>query len=147
MPSFFSRLKGKDGAAKKGQQEQIVVAPQRPTWTDAWTRTSVEPEEIQALLRGCTLELKSKGMTAGNRRHEREEQILTFTCSSRCAILPPPIQTDFRPKCSSHIHKKLFRQQTAHTRRLSRTRAPSHRANGFVQCSKMVLEQIGRWSC
>lgn len=61
MPGFFSRLKGKDGAAKKDQQQQIVVAPQKPTWTDAWTRTSVEPEEIQELLRGCTLELKSKG--------------------------------------------------------------------------------------
>lgn len=69
MPSFFSRLKGKDGAAgkgKKGQQQAIDAAPPKPTWTDAWTRTSVEPEEIQELLRGCTLELKSKGMILRN---------------------------------------------------------------------------------
>ena len=62
MPGFFSRLKGKDGTAakgKKGQMQQIDVAPAKSTWTDAWTRTSVEPEEIQELLRGCTLELKS----------------------------------------------------------------------------------------
>lgn len=64
MPGFFSRLKGKDGAAtkgKKGQMQQVDAVPAKPTWTDAWTRTSVEPEEIQELLRGCTLELKSKG--------------------------------------------------------------------------------------
>ena len=66
MPSFFSRLKGKDGptkASKKkgGQQTAVSNAPAKPRWEDAWTRTSVEPEEIQELLRGCTLELKSRG--------------------------------------------------------------------------------------
>ena len=69
MPGFFSRLKGKDGAAakgKKGQMQQIDTAPAKPTWTDAWTRTSVEPEEVQELLRGCTMELKSKGTISGN---------------------------------------------------------------------------------
>jgi hypothetical protein len=30
---------------------------------DAWTRKSVDPEEVQELLRGCTLELKSRGMS------------------------------------------------------------------------------------
>ena len=60
MPSFFSRLKGKDASKKKVQQ--VEAAPAKPTWTDAWTRTSVEPEEIQELLRGCTVELKSRGM-------------------------------------------------------------------------------------
>lgn len=67
MPSFFSRLKGKDGPAKalksKGAQQSTVNDPlPKPRWDDAWTRTSVEPEEVQELLRGCTLELKSRGM-------------------------------------------------------------------------------------
>ncbi len=70
MPSFFSRLKGKDGAvkAKKGQTQQIDVAPPKPTWTDAWARTSAEPEEIQELIHYCTQELKSKGMVSASAR-------------------------------------------------------------------------------
>ncbi|TVY88234.1 hypothetical protein LAWI1_G007368, partial [Lachnellula willkommii] len=65
MAGFFSRLKGKDGPSKvnkkKGaQQENIAAAPPKPRWDDAWTRTTVEPEEVQELLRGCTLELKSR---------------------------------------------------------------------------------------
>jgi hypothetical protein len=68
MPSFFSRLKGKDGPAKvskskKGTpQNTFNDPPPKPRWEDAWTRKTVEPEEVQELLRGCTLELKSRGM-------------------------------------------------------------------------------------
>ena len=67
MPSFFSRLKGKDGPAKvpkikKGAQQRVVdAAPPKPQWEDAWTRTSVDPEEVQELIKGCTVELKSRG--------------------------------------------------------------------------------------
>lgn len=69
MPSFFSRLKGKDGPSKvnkkKGAlQENVDVAPPKPRWEDAWTRKTVDPEEVQELLRGCTLELKSRGMAS-----------------------------------------------------------------------------------
>lgn len=68
MPSFFSRLKGKDGPAKvakskKGaQQTGFSEEPPKPKWEDAWTRNTVEPEEVQDLIRGCTVELKSRGM-------------------------------------------------------------------------------------
>lgn len=66
MPNFFSRLKGKDGptkaSKKKGEDDVNDQVPAKPTWTDAWTRTTVEPEEIQNLVRGCTVELKSRGM-------------------------------------------------------------------------------------
>ena len=66
MPSFFSRLKSKDGptkaSKKKGaQQTTLSNAPPKPRWEDAWTRKTVDPDEVQELLRGCTLELKSKG--------------------------------------------------------------------------------------
>jgi len=65
---FFSRSKGKDGAtkvkSKKGVQDIANQAPPKPQWDDAWTRTTVDPEEVQELLRGCTLELKSKGMSS-----------------------------------------------------------------------------------
>ena len=68
MPSFFSRLKGRDGPAKvaknkkAGQQTGFSEEPPKPMWEDAWTRKTVEPEEVQDLVRGCTVELKSRGM-------------------------------------------------------------------------------------
>lgn len=64
MPSFFSRLKGKDGPAKvkKGAQQAATQQPQKPRWEDAWTRKSVDAEEVQELLRGCTAELKSRAL-------------------------------------------------------------------------------------
>ncbi|KAM0166652.1 hypothetical protein ACHAQE_001170 [Botrytis cinerea] len=67
MPNFFSRLKGKDGptkaSKKKGELDDVNdQVPAKPTWTDAWTRTTVEPEEIQNLVRGCTVELKSRAL-------------------------------------------------------------------------------------
>ncbi|CZS98853.1 related to morphogenesis-related protein MSB1 [Rhynchosporium agropyri] len=65
MPSFFSRLKGKDGPSKVKQGAQQSTQndlPAKPRWEDAWMRTSVDPEEVQELLRGCTLELKSRAL-------------------------------------------------------------------------------------
>ncbi|CAL3972307.1 hypothetical protein PZA11_004544 [Diplocarpon coronariae] len=65
MPSFFSRLKGKDGPSKvkKGTpQPGLVDVPAKARWEDAWTRTSVDPEEVQELLRVCTVELKSRAL-------------------------------------------------------------------------------------
>jgi hypothetical protein len=65
---LFSRKKNTDGPAKaskkKGaaQQTNVDVAPPKPRWEDAWTRKLVEPEEVQELISGCTVELKSRGM-------------------------------------------------------------------------------------
>jgi hypothetical protein len=66
MPSFFSRLKGKDGPSKpkKGAPQAMVNDLPRE---DAWTRKTVEPDEVQELLRGCTAELKSRGMDMTSR--------------------------------------------------------------------------------
>jgi hypothetical protein len=74
MAGFFSRLKGKDGPttltkSKKGQQAASAVLPAKPKWSDAWTRTSVEAEEVQELLKGCTIELKSRGMPSVPYQH------------------------------------------------------------------------------
>jgi hypothetical protein len=72
MPSLFSRLKGKDGPtkskSKKGSNfnqftEQL---PPKPRWEDAYARKTVEPEEIQELIRRCTEELKARGMTSNS---------------------------------------------------------------------------------
>lgn len=69
MPSFFSKLKGKDGPTKPSKsskksaaQDAAEKAPAKPIWEDAWLRRTVAPEEVQELLKGCTMELKSRGM-------------------------------------------------------------------------------------
>ncbi|KAH8680104.1 hypothetical protein BGZ60DRAFT_243282 [Tricladium varicosporioides] len=67
MAGFFSRLKGKDGptkaSKKKGALQPVVDnTPPKPRWEDAWTRKTVEPDEVQELLHGCTVELKSRGL-------------------------------------------------------------------------------------
>ena len=64
MPFFSKVFKGKDGAAKKNAKTNgaHVEAPSKPQWDDAWQRKDVEPEEVQELLRGCTQELKARGM-------------------------------------------------------------------------------------
>ncbi|KAG9237347.1 hypothetical protein BJ875DRAFT_438507 [Amylocarpus encephaloides] len=64
---LFSRKKNKDGPSKVNKKkgfpaQEVDVAPPKPRWEDAWTRTTVEPEEVQELLRGCTLELKSRAL-------------------------------------------------------------------------------------
>lgn len=67
MAGLFSRLKGgKEGNKKKNAaaQQSASDAPAKPKWDDAWTRTTVEPEEIHQLIRYCTEELKSRGMIA-----------------------------------------------------------------------------------
>lgn len=64
MPGLFSRLKGKDGSKskRKGSANDLADAlPAQPKWEDAWTRKTVEPEEIHELIRCCTEELKSRG--------------------------------------------------------------------------------------
>lgn len=68
MPSLFSRLKHKDGAKSKKKGADLdsftEQLPKGPQWTDAWTRTSVEPEEVVELIILSTEELKSRGMTS-----------------------------------------------------------------------------------
>lgn len=60
---MFSRRKGKDGKSKKkGANQELDQQPAKPRWTDAWARTSVEPEEIHELVKRCTEEIKSRGM-------------------------------------------------------------------------------------
>lgn len=63
MPSFFSRFKNRDGGKKAKHGNADDLANQQPVkrWEDASLRTSVEPEEIQELIRRCTEELKSRG--------------------------------------------------------------------------------------
>lgn len=64
MP-FFSRVfRSKDSSASKKAAKQTAAqeAPAKPKWTDAYQRTEVAAEEVQELLRGCTQELKSRGL-------------------------------------------------------------------------------------
>ncbi|KAK2046884.1 DUF1708-domain-containing protein [Colletotrichum somersetense] len=66
MPSLFSRLKSKDGSHKKSKKGSNFDAAdqlsEKPKWDDAYTRQTVEPEEIQDLIRRCTQELKARAL-------------------------------------------------------------------------------------
>ncbi|KAM7219288.1 DUF1708 domain containing protein [Rhypophila decipiens] len=64
MPSLFSRLRGKDGkttSKKNGLETLAATAPKKP-WDDAWTRKSVEPEEVYELVHFCAKELKERAL-------------------------------------------------------------------------------------
>lgn len=77
MPSLFSRLKGKDGKkSKKGQLDLDDQLAKKPRWEgDAWARKTVDPEEVEELLRFSTEELKARG---------------TMTSISALLLLRPP---------------------------------------------------------
>ncbi|KAK3382862.1 hypothetical protein B0T24DRAFT_25706 [Lasiosphaeria ovina] len=66
MPSLFSRFKGKDSSSKKskknGRLDQLADLPPKPRWEDAWTRKTVDPEEIEELVKLCTEELKARAL-------------------------------------------------------------------------------------
>ncbi|KAK4192608.1 hypothetical protein QBC35DRAFT_229154 [Podospora australis] len=61
MPGLFSRLKGKDSKKKK-QLDLTDQLPQKPRWDDAWTRKTIEPEEVVELIRYSTEELKARAL-------------------------------------------------------------------------------------
>ena len=91
---FFSKaFKSKDSrdgiprSKKKSSQINgaIPAPPPKPLWDDAWARKEVEPEEVQELLRGCTNELKSRGMV-----------LITITGKTiRCLILRTALDIPF----------------------------------------------------
>ncbi|KAI1630882.1 hypothetical protein F4809DRAFT_646963 [Biscogniauxia mediterranea] len=68
MPSLFSRIRGKDGQGRHKSKKNAHLdslasqLPARPRWDDAYTRTTVEPEEVQELIRRCTEELKARAL-------------------------------------------------------------------------------------
>ena len=91
MPFFSSIFKSKDTALKKNATQNgfTEVAPQKPRWEDAWLRKDVEPEEVQELLRGCTQEMKARGMahsfyavSVQLRHHWTALRMLIVTCHS-----------------------------------------------------------------
>lgn len=62
MSSFFARFRSRDGKkVKKGNADDLAGQQTAKRWEDASLRTSVEPEEIQELIKRCTEELKSRG--------------------------------------------------------------------------------------
>jgi hypothetical protein len=64
MGVFSKVFKSRDGASKKNGKENgaAPTGPPKPRWEgDAWERKTVDADEIQELLSGCTNELKSRG--------------------------------------------------------------------------------------
>ncbi|OJJ99410.1 hypothetical protein ASPACDRAFT_52783 [Aspergillus aculeatus ATCC 16872] len=65
MPFFTRVFRSKDANTPKKNAKTSEVedqGPAKPTWTDAWQRTAVAPEEVQELLHGCTQELKARAL-------------------------------------------------------------------------------------
>ncbi|EAW09444.1 DUF1708 domain-containing protein [Aspergillus clavatus NRRL 1] len=65
MPFFTRVFRSKDSNTTKKSSKNAIVqnaGPAKPTWTDAWQRTEVAPEEVRDLLRGCTHELKARAL-------------------------------------------------------------------------------------
>ena len=64
MPFFTKVFRGKDSGSKKDitQDGSNEETPKKAKWEDAWMRKDVGPEEVQELLRGCTHEIKARGM-------------------------------------------------------------------------------------
>ncbi|OAA54462.1 hypothetical protein ISF_08390 [Cordyceps fumosorosea ARSEF 2679] len=65
MPGIFSRInKARDARQKRKHATNNLAGslPPKPRWDDAYTRASVEPDEIDELVRCCTQEIKSRGL-------------------------------------------------------------------------------------
>lgn len=65
MPGIFSRInKARDARQKKKNALNDLEnsLPAKPKWDDAYTRPSVEPEEIEDLIKCCSEEIKARGM-------------------------------------------------------------------------------------
>lgn len=64
MPGLFSRInKARDARFKKKTALGDLGGklPTKPKWDDAYTRPSVDPEEVDDLLQCCVREIKSRG--------------------------------------------------------------------------------------
>ncbi|KAF3124635.1 hypothetical protein TWF703_011241 [Orbilia oligospora] len=66
--SFLKALRGKGSPGKakksKGSDNQPTQAVAAPVYQDPWEKTLVTPDEICELVKACTTEIKSRGLTA-----------------------------------------------------------------------------------
>ncbi|PWW78845.1 hypothetical protein C7212DRAFT_155839 [Tuber magnatum] len=64
MPTFLNKVFKRDHAGSSKKIERSTPPPpQEVKHQDAWLRTEVAPEQVQELLRGCTQEIKSRGLS------------------------------------------------------------------------------------
>lgn len=73
MPFFSKVFKSgsKEPASGRLPKENGAprVEPPKARWDDAWMRTSVDPDEVQELLRECTHEIKARGRQITSHHH------------------------------------------------------------------------------
>ncbi|KAG0125184.1 hypothetical protein HOY82DRAFT_493212 [Tuber indicum] len=64
MPTFLNKVfKWDHAGSSKKIEPSAPPPPQEVKHQDAWLRTEVTPEQVQELLRGCTQEIKSRGLS------------------------------------------------------------------------------------
>lgn len=104
---MFTRRKGKDGKSKKkGANPELDQQPAKPRWTDAWARTSVEPEEVHELVKRCTEEIKSRGMSSIPHLEKQSIPHVVYSPDPpRPGLRRCPLQTLVQP---SRIPRKLI---------------------------------------
>ena len=162
MPFFSKVFKGRDSASKKNAKPLTngVNAPEKPQWSDAWLRTRVDPEEVVELLKGCTVELKSRGEQATLDRQFRTDAELLVGLDMPFLLLPFRPTSD--PSAARTFVRNYFFPQTDReemrgdtltrelrltepiVRMLPRYRQPKLTRAGTSQRHEMVLEQIAR---
>lgn len=145
MPGIFSRIsKARDARQKKKHALNDLTnsLPAKPTWDDAYTRKSVDPEEIAELLRCLTEEIKTRGMVhffffffffgIFSSRRNRCLLIPPRARRTRPPVPSPAISTDLRSERRSYLCSQLFRSQPQAARRGSVAGASPRRANGKI---------------
>jgi len=66
MP-LFSRKKNKGAQPAPNNKRQAessngsALAPQKPRWQSSWSSNTIDPAEVEELIRACTVEMKSRG--------------------------------------------------------------------------------------
>ena len=127
MPFFSKVFKSKEGPSSSRSKDPpqngaVPVAPPKPRWDDAWLRKNVGPEEIHELLRGCTSELKSRGMygTPDFQGHHSYIFVYLLTHTVHVALDVPFLLLPFRPASDPSAARTFIRNFFA--RSLDRSR-------------------------
>lgn len=105
--SLTPKSKKKNAAPSNGT---VPGPPPRPKWDDAWTRKEVEPEEVQELLRFCTQELKSRGMSRHRNDilHAKSKRFLTLNLALDLPFLLLPFRPASDPSAARTFIRNFF---------------------------------------
>ncbi|KAI9376307.1 hypothetical protein BJX61DRAFT_539005 [Aspergillus egyptiacus] len=153
MP-FFSRVfRSKDSLATKKSSKTTAPessGPAKPTWTDAWQRTEIAPEEVQQLLRACTQELKVRGMSIPRPSPKNMSQtplllVLIVSAFYLTALQTPFMLLPFRPSSDTVTARAFIRNYFAQSLKRGEPFAGDDLAQELRLTDPMVLCSVMKW--